>query len=162
MLLYHFSRYTNFSGQFVPKIPYEPADNENVTIKRISAAPTLEQCLASVGCCEGVYRLFKVDTDKLNINAKSIVTPQELDERGQVFDALFYKEHWITVPFTVPEEDQLLIEVESWEEDYVSLVKETNQYVPYQEGTELSSGIVIYNLKYKVNTKEPCILSYEI
>lgn len=150
MILYHVSSDIAFDGSFENRIPFELADNENDTILRTCAAPTLEQCLASIGCWEATYKVFTIDTEKLGISEEDMKTPYELDEKGLVPDALFQKEHWITKNFIVPKEDHMLIEVIKWNEDFLSYDKDTDAYVSYEENKELCSGVVIFDLKYQV------------
>ncbi len=152
MILYHISSYLDFNGDFKKRIPSERIESENDTILRICAAPTLEQCFASIGCCEGNYKVFKIDTDKLGIRDKDICTPQELYDKGLVPDALFHKEHWITTNFKVSIEDQTPIEVISWEEDFVSFDKKNNSYIPYVENGKFENGIIIFNLNYEIKS----------
>lgn len=150
MILYHVSSDIEFDGVFENRIPFELAENENDNILRTCVALTLEQCFASIGCCETTFKVFTIDTEKLGISSEYIKTPHELDEEELVPDALFHKEHWITKHFVVPKEDQMVIEVTKWNEDFLSYDKNADKYVSYEENKELDCGIVIIDLEYHV------------
>lgn len=154
MILFHVSSDPDFDGKFQPQIPFERAENENKDILRTCGAPTLEQCFGSIGCCEGHYRVFKIDTEKLNISDECIILPHELCNRELVPDALFHQEHWITTEFTVPIEDQLFIEVLSWKEDFLSFDADKNTFVPYKDKSDLECGVVIFDLTYTILDKK--------
>ena len=62
------------------------------------------------------FLIFRIDTDKLGILPHQILSSEYLFENDLVRDAEMTEEHWITVPFTVPEEDQFIIKVTGWGE----------------------------------------------
>lgn len=123
--LYHISRMPcETVSRFTPRIPEFRVDGENDTIPRICAAPTISGCLIAhpeigmymsellnmhfstplemedkeykcletgeIGILARVYR-FEVEPELL-------VTPETLDAKGYVPDALIANEHWITEP----------------------------------------------------------------
>ncbi|WCK57384.1 hypothetical protein PP175_25290 (plasmid) [Aneurinibacillus sp. Ricciae_BoGa-3] len=126
-IFYHVSTNLRHPGVFEPRIPsFRHKQAEDTTTPRISVAPTIEDCLTAIpnggaGLEElnteqrGCYLIFKIDTEKLGITDDQVVTSEVLYEKDLVRDADVTNEHWITVPFTVPAEDQFIIKLIDWE-----------------------------------------------
>lgn len=133
-IYYHVSTKLNHNGIFEPRVPqsrHKQAEDDRTP--RVSVAPTIESCLTAIpgGGIEleelniqlrGYYLVFRIDTDKLGIQEKFIVDADTLYENDWVRDADATNEHWITVPFTVPEEDIFAIKVIAWDESSVDIV----------------------------------------
>jgi len=181
MILYHVSQDLTFDGYFQPRIPKEPMTGENDTIFRISAAPTISQCFGAIPrggvmfhhmChrCDGYFKVFRIDTEKVGISEENIVRPHTLKEKELVPDAWFHEEHWITTPFSVSEEDHLLIQVQNWKEELQAKHIQTNKYVGEKEVKEQNlwssvmheKGFVMLDLKYDVLADYPSHIKEKI
>lgn len=131
-IFYHVSTSLLNEGKFVPRIPENRiTENEDDSIQRICVAPTISHCLSALPGSgnlyethfkgRGYYKLFRIDTEKLGISDEHIISSQTIYENGWVPDAYVTQEHWITIPFTVPEEDSIIIKLDDWcqEREYV-------------------------------------------
>ncbi|MDF2881308.1 MAG: hypothetical protein K0R54_1865 [Clostridiaceae bacterium] len=127
-IFYHISTELNHNGQFEPRIPeHRHKDAENIEIKRVCVAPSLEDCLTAIPNGgmrlesydidrRGYFLVITIDTDKLGISSQSIITSEELYEKDYVRDANITNEHWITCSFTVSQEDMFIIKLNGWQE----------------------------------------------
>lgn len=128
-IFYHVSTDLKHNGEFEPRIPScRHRDAEDDTTPRVSVGISIENCLTAIPNGglnldqlnidrRGYYLVYKINTDKLGISEEHIVSAEELYEKDLVRDASFTNEHWITIPFSVPEEDRFLIRLKDWEED---------------------------------------------
>ena len=128
MIFYHVSTNLKHNGKFYPRVPdCRHQDQEDSRTPRISVANTIEDCFTAIPNGgsrldelniqrRGYYLIYRIDTEKLRIPNDSIVSSDELYEKDLVRDAGFTNEHWLTVPFEVPEEDRFMIKLISWEE----------------------------------------------
>ena len=175
MILYHISTNLKHSGIFVPKIPESILNGENEDNQRVCVGDSIESCLISMP--EGGFELektifekndtlkvFKIDTDKLGIPIRDIITPDELVSERLVFDAQITNEHWILNTFKVPEEDIFYIKISSWQEevrsyenidfyekmDILEMSYEDLINSDYYDGDLISSACYIYNLQYDI------------
>ena len=171
-VFYHATVDFNHNGEFIKRIPPMKLEGENNTIKRVCVASTIEGCVSSMpGGGEslgnlnydtrGYYLIFRIDTEKLKIDSKNIISPEELYEKGYVADAKIHNEFWITESFTVPKEDRLFINISDWDEDFEPIIPknilkiaEEEYYGDYEEAyleaykEYLPKAVVIKNLKY--------------
>lgn len=136
-ILYHVSTDLKHSGYFEPRIPscrHQDAENDN--IERVCVAPTIEDCLTAIPNggmnldwlnmkTRGYYLVFRIDTDKLGISPKNIISADELFKKDLVRDAEITNEYWILEPFTVPKEDSFIINLTFWDE-------EAHDVIPYE------------------------------
>lgn len=130
MIYYHLSADLSKDGHFIPRAPMDICLFEDNMTERVCVSTTIEGCLSSMpggfmkektkdfSC---VMKLFKIDTNKLNIQDTDILVPEELLENHLVPDSLLTKEHWILKEFIVPSEDISLIKINSILYDVVSL-----------------------------------------
>lgn len=186
---YHVSADLSHSGHFEPRIPqFRHQDAENALIARVCVAPAIEDCLTAIPgggseleslCMETRYYflVFKIDAEKLGISASNIVTSDELFEKDLVRDAEMTNEHWITVPFTVPEEDRFIIRITNWDEEACDVIPfsiykiaDENYEGDYCEAYEntydepVPCSVMIKNLKYvgeNVKKKDKIPLFFE-
>lgn len=189
MILYHVSTDLKHTGEFTPRIPQNRhQDAEDITTPRVSAAPTIEDCLTAIpdggsGLEDlhfkqrGYFKVFKIDTEKLGITKDDIVKPETLYENDRVRDADFTNEHWIKKKFSVPIEDQFLIRLVVWEETCEDVLPhsifkiadekyEGNYLVAYEEEHDehVPCSIRIYELDYiheDVSAGEEITLYYD-
>jgi len=129
MIFYHVSTDLYHDGIFVPRIPVcRHQQSEDNRIPRICVAPTIEDCLTAIpggGSWmdelyvqqRGYFLIFRIDTEKLNIHEKHIISSEELHKKDWVRDAEVTKEIWITCPFVVPPEDQMMVKIDRWDEE---------------------------------------------
>lgn len=124
-IFYHVSTSLLNQGEFVPRIPENRiTENENDSMERVCVSTTISNCLSALPGSgnlydthfkgRGYYKLFRIDTEKLGIGDEHIVFSQTIYENGWVPDAFVTQEYWITVPFTVPEEDSTIIKLDDW------------------------------------------------
>lgn len=126
-IFYHLSTLLTNKGNFVPRVP----DNrifgvEESTIKRVCVSKTIEGCFTALGNGDnayvanfvrrGYYILFRIDTKKLGIERRHVISSRQIYRNGWVPDADVTKEHWITVPFQVPKEDITFIQIRSFKQ----------------------------------------------
>lgn len=132
-IFYHVSTNLNHSGVFTPRIPTMIGKLENDTIGRVCVAPSIEDCLSSLPCGgrflstlsydrRGYYLAIKIDTDKLNIKDKDIISSEKLYKKGYVEDANLMNEFWITTKFVVPKEDMFIINIFNWSEELCNVI----------------------------------------
>jgi hypothetical protein len=151
MLLYHvrFDLY-NTGRKFEPRVPRTGMVGEDKQTPRISTSSSLEGALS--GCPSGAARLhnskmiqagllrvFVIDTEKLGIT--KILEPSELLDKG-VWDAEITQEYWILEPVEVPEEDVLLIIVDSYRVEEVSLLQGPPETISGIKGLKLISPLL--------------------
>lgn len=126
MILYHISFDLNKDGHFVPRVPPHTLSDEDQKTLRVCVSDSLKGAIS--GCSISYTKLehdtkpsskfvkiFKINTEKLGIDANAIVSAQALKESGKVADAILTREHWILDPFTVPDEDIEIIMIQTWE-----------------------------------------------
>lgn len=128
-IYYHVSTELKHNGIFVPRIPdIRHKEEENVTISRVSVAPTIADCLTAIPngggrldelnmMQRGYYLIFKVDTEKLGIEEHDMVSSKELYEKDLVRDADLTHEVWIIKAFEVPVEDRFILSLTEWQEN---------------------------------------------
>lgn len=128
-IFYHVSTNLDHSGYFEPRIPStRHMGLEDAKTPRISVSTSIEKCLSAIpnggayldelnDTQRGYYLVFRIDTEKLGITEEQIITSNSLYEDDRVQDAFVTEEHWITIPFGVPQEDQYLIHLYSWREE---------------------------------------------
>lgn len=133
-IFYHISTDLNHSGLFEPRIPINRhQDAEDDTIERICISPSIEDCLTAIPNGgfrladlneerEGLFLVFKIDTEKLGISKYDIITAEELYQRDLVRDSAMTEEHWITTAFQVPQEDRFIIKLTEWDEDVFDVI----------------------------------------
>lgn len=132
-LLYHISTNLKHNGEFHPRIPDIRYHDENSSIPRIAVGTSIEKCLSSIpnggvhldALLESTYgfiKVFKIDVDKLNIRRKNIIDSDILYKNRLVGDAEYTEEHWILKSFTVPEEDQMIIQLTEWDEYNIDII----------------------------------------
>lgn len=124
MKLYHVSSdisdFRKTVKKFIPRIPELRVSGENETINRICFSDDIRKCLVAmpeykddgpyiggnttlgIGMRStiqnrfGIPALFSVyELDTENIKEEHILTPQEINEKGYVFDSLKNSEYWI-------------------------------------------------------------------
>lgn len=133
MILYHVSTDLKKDNDFYPRRPMFILDGEDGKTERICASPSIELCLSAIPFGgkhlhilnekqHGFYKVFRIDTDKLQIKDENIVNWETLFNEEYVPDAEWTKEHWITTDFTVPDEDVFLIQVQYWNEKSCDLI----------------------------------------
>lgn len=124
----HVSTWIGKDNLFEPRIPenlYMYGQEENDEIDRVCVSSTLEGALLAIpqGGEElynwyednGMYfKVYIIDTKKLNIDKEDIYEPEYLVKNDYVLDAEYTGEHWILKPFEVAEEDSFLINVKDW------------------------------------------------
>lgn len=127
-VFYHVSIDPLHNGHFLPRIPScRHKEHEDDCTKRVSVGRTIEDCLTAIPngggefdrlnlFLRGYYRVFRIDTEKLQIPTDLIITSDELYEKDLVRDSGETGEHWILTEFHVPEEDTFLIHVTNWDE----------------------------------------------
>lgn len=133
MIFYHVSNFLYHSAYFYPRIPrYRHPMGEDKKTPRISVGSNIDDCFSAIpggGRAlrrfrfkqRGYFLLYRINTEKLGIKEENIIYAEELEQEKKVFDVSLTKENWITVPFTVPPEDQFLIQVQDWKEEVVKL-----------------------------------------
>lgn len=145
-IFYHLSTEVTMNGYFMPRVPTNHLKGyEESTIKRICVSPTVEGCFTAIGngnsaydanfMRRGYYLLFRIDTEKLGIEKKHIITNRKIYRNGWVPDANVTKECWITKEFQVPKEDTLFIQIRSFEQVQVTAY-------PYQS---LKTAVMHFN-----------------
>lgn len=133
MILYHVSTDLEKDGLFYPRRPNLTMENELYDMNRICVAPSIADCLTAIpnGGSRldelnleqaGIYKVFRIDTEKLAIPESAILGWKELFENGWVPDAEWSEEHWILESFTVPDEDSFFIHLTEWEEESCDLI----------------------------------------
>lgn len=144
-IFYHVSTDIFHDGVFTPRIPYyRHKDHEDASIERVCVSDSIENCLTAIPGGgsnldilnieqRGYFLVFRIDTEKLGITDKDIITNQELFEKDLVRDAEATNEVWITTPFVVPESDRFLIKLITWEEEAFDLYPYAIQQLAYQE-----------------------------
>lgn len=127
-IFYHVSTTFDYIDEFIPRIPKSGIDEEDSETPRICVASTVGDCFTAMpgGAVHfskmnkermGFYRLYRIDTEALNIPEDAVISSNYLQEKKGVLDALHTGEQWITVPLKdVP---SILIHVDSWEEKTV-------------------------------------------
>ena len=141
MILYHVTKDLTHDGKFTPRIPEFRTEHEDKTIPRVSTAITIEDCLAAIPFGgmnldylveeEGYeFKVFMIDTEKLNIKEESLVSSEMLYKKDLVRDAGFTNEYWITESFEVPDEDVLIIEITNFDYESVDVIP----YEIYKKG----------------------------
>lgn len=151
MILYHVSTELDKDGHFTPRFPLNIMENEK-GIERICVAPTIADCFSAIprGGSRldelnleqmGMYKVFRIDTEKLGIPEQAIVSWKTLFEQGWVPDAEWTEEHWITQAFIVPEEDSFVIALTNWNEESCDLIPYAIQQVAdaEYEGNQLEA-----------------------
>lgn len=129
MIFYHVSLDLNSSSYFEPRIPVKRRPDEDFKTKRVCVSKTIEGCLTAIPEVERMFiagkefqglkvKIFTIDTCKLGIPDKAIVDSEYLYMTDKVRDADLTEECWITVPFTVPEENISIKTIESVHEQY--------------------------------------------
>lgn len=122
MILYHITQKLLQEPSFTPRIPKNRIQGEDDSIERVCVSDSIEGCLSSmprggknlhetIDATNGVYRLFRINTEKLGIEEENILTPETLYNRNLVIDSILTGEYWITSPFKVPNEDVLYIHI---------------------------------------------------
>ena len=158
-IYYHVSTELTHSGKFEPRIPdNRHKESEDSETPRVCVAPTIEDCLTAIPmggmmldelCMEmrNYFLVFKIDTEKIGISEADIVSSQTLFEKDIVRDAEMTSEHWITVPFTVPEEDRFIISISSWDEEPYDVIPFSIYEIADKEfeGDYLDAYEAIYN-----------------
>lgn len=125
-IYYHVSKNLISGNKFTPRIPLFKESDENDTIKRICVSKTIGGCLTSmpqgerglsklIGYTGGFLKVYKIDTDKLNISPTSIIDTEVLYRKDYVRDSFVTNECWITESFEVPKEDIFYINPYYWE-----------------------------------------------
>lgn len=188
-IYYHVSTQLTHSGFFKPKIPeHRHKESEDSKTARVCVAPTIEDCLTAIPmggvmlaelCAEmrNYFLVFRIDTEKLKINNSDIVSSEELFKKDMVRDAEMTNEHWITVPFTVSEEDRFFILVSNWKEEPYDVIPfsvykiadekfKGNYFEAYEAiyNNFIPSSTQIQNLEYvseKVNKGNTVCLYYD-
>lgn len=133
MILYHVSTDINMDGHFYPRIPHSIMAGEFESIYRICVAPSIADCFSAIPNGgsrldelneeqDGLYKVFRIDTEKIGIPDTHILTWQHLFEEDMVPDAEWTEEHWITTDFTVPEEDVFMIHLKNWNEKSCDII----------------------------------------
>lgn len=132
-ILYHVSRDLFHDGKFIPRIPMDRTEGEDEKIGRVSVAPTIEDCLSAIPGGgsrldetiidrRGYFKVFKIDTKKLEIADSDVVKSEYLFKNNLLPDAYHTDEHWITVPFVVAEEDSFFIKLGDYKEEIQDLI----------------------------------------
>lgn len=165
MILYHISTNIRKDGHFQPRAPHQTMEGENRVRMRVSASPTMADCFTALpggsyqlfslnSRQEGFYKVFRIDTDELGISEKDILTPTQLMENGWVPDAGIANEHWITVPFLVPEEESFVLLLTGWRERVVEMAPVQNasgECFLYANGVNVIDSIVFKRDSFKVS-----------
>lgn len=92
MILYHVSTALDKDGHFYPRQPRAIMENEVEGIDRICVSPSIASCFSAIPCGgsrldelnlerAGMYKVFRIDTGKLNIPESAILTNTELFEK---------------------------------------------------------------------------------
>lgn len=108
MKLYHVSLDLLHDGVFIPRIPKNRIPNEDSTYKRVCFSDSLEGCLAALPMGttleeeiiedqNGVVRVFEIDTE--DFGSTLILTPNQLQFKKLVPDAVVNGEYWIRTTF---------------------------------------------------------------
>ncbi|WPQ59794.1 hypothetical protein [Paenibacillus polymyxa] len=124
---FHLSTLLSHEGAFVPRVPENQIHGiKESTIKRVCVSKTIEGCFTAIGNGQnphdanfvrrGYYVLFKIDTEKLGIEKRHIVSSRQIYRNGWVPDADVTKEHWITKSFQVPKEEMSYIQIQSFKQ----------------------------------------------
>lgn len=140
-IFFHVSSNLDHNGIFYPKIPEKTFSSqsnntdlvEDSTTPRICVSTSIEGCFTSMPSggllfenlleeCDSTFKVFKIDSEKLGIKDSSIVSSDKLYTMNLVPDAEITDEHWITSPFTVPEEDTQIIKITSYSEDTEDII----------------------------------------
>lgn len=130
---YHITTDLGHDGVFTPRVPDFRLNQEDSKTFRVCVAPSIEDCLTSIPDGGGTLyhllernnqkiKVFKIDTQKLNIKNSDIKLSIELFKEGVVPDAANTHETWILSSFEVPEEDTMIIAIKDWEETLKALV----------------------------------------
>lgn len=133
MILYHVSTDITKDNNFYPRRPAFILEGEDSKTERICASPSIELCLSAIPFGgkhlhilnekqHGFYKVFRIDTDKLQIKDAEIMGWERLFNEEYVPDAEWTKEHWITTHFSVPQEDVFLIQVQHWNEKSCDII----------------------------------------
>jgi hypothetical protein len=124
MILYHVRfDLENTDRKFVPREPYYPMVGEDKHIPRICLSTSIE---GAVSACpsgaerldlveevqEGLFLVFKVDTEKLGIT--EIIESESLERYG-VFDSYLTGEVWVLEEFELPESDLFICSAKSFD-----------------------------------------------
>lgn len=132
-VFYHVSTLLTKNGVFKPRIPADRLENENSSIPRVCVAESIEGCLSAFPdggkeLLETVYeqdmkvKVFRIDAEKIGIRDEDIINSASLYTSNLVADAENNKENWILREFVVPEEDQYVIKLKSWEESFKPII----------------------------------------
>lgn len=132
-IYYHVSKEILSNNKFIPRIPLFRESDENSEIKRVCVSKSLGGCITSmpqgekafstlVGYTGGLLKVYKIDTEKLNISPSSIIDTEVLYKGNYVKDSFVTNECWITEEFEVPEEDVFYINPYQWITDEVENV----------------------------------------
>lgn len=163
-IYYHVSTNVQHNGEFVPRIPdCRHQDQEDSVTPRISVAPSIADCLTAIPNgggrldewnmqLRGYYLIYQIDTEKLGISEKDIVSSDVLYEKDLVRDAEITNEVWITTPFIVPEEDRFFIKLISWDETAHDIVP----YSIYAKADEEYGGNYVEAYEDIYDKSVPC------
>lgn len=164
MIFYHVSIDLEKDGFFYPRRPNLTMENELFDMNRICVAPTIADCFTAIpnGGSRldtlsidqaGLFKVFRIDTEKLGIPESAIISSKELFEKAWVPDAEWSEEYWIMESFTVPEEDSFIIHVVDWQE-------ESHDIIPhniYQVADESYEGDYFAAYRDYVEDMIPCM-----
>lgn len=179
MIFYHVSQDLTHNGNFYLKVPETRADDEDSKIKRICVGKSIEDCLSAMPdggysldmhCyteLKGLFKVFKIDTDKIGINENDIILDDELYKTDLVRDALHTNECWLLKNFSVNKEDSFFIYLNDWTEESEDLVEyslwnasmegDGDYFSLYEEKYDscfVPCIVVIENIKYLILNKE--------
>ncbi|KZD63358.1 hypothetical protein [Bacillus cereus] len=132
-VFYHVSTLLTKDGVFKPRIPLDRLENENSSIARVCVAESIEGCLSAFPdggkeLLETLYvqemhvKVFRIDAEKLGIREEDIFNSSRLYTTDLVADAENNKENWILREFVVPEKDQYIIKLKSWEDSFRPII----------------------------------------
>lgn len=165
LIFYHVSTSIEHNGHFIPSIPQHRMKGENSTIPRICVAKTIEDCFTGLSVGNSYlrtyieeetpfFKIFKIDTNKLEIPTDKIINDKEICLNKWVPDVEVTRECWITTDFFVPEEDVTILCIQDFSEKeitymnglYKEIVNKQYQgdYFAFIKDTGLKASELIY------------------
>lgn len=96
MILYHATYDVESACRklFVPRVPASAADIEDKNIPRICLADSIEHCVQAIQSLPANGDIIQVYKFNIDENDENLIKPQELYDKGLVYDALENNEYW--------------------------------------------------------------------
>lgn len=103
MLVYHVSlnEMDNLVKEFIPRIPWAAADDEDIETPRICVSPSIIGCFTGIGYDSAFEVGASVIVYEAVVPDNWLVPPEMLVEYFGVHDAMYTQEHWCMHPITM-------------------------------------------------------------